>query len=139
MATPTPPPAPSASPVERIQRAYAARAESDYLFSFWTAFGWTLLTCGIYGFYVVYQMVRRMRDHNARRLELLDAALAFSWEEAGRRGLQDELTPGYQRAGAHLATMRTMTTDFREPWIWVVICALVSGIGHIVLYIFLDQ
>src|SRR5207248_7591705 len=114
MATATPPPAPTAAPAERIRQAYAARAETDYLFSFWTAFGWTLLTCGIFGFYVIYQLVRRMRDHNARRLELLDAALAFSWEEAGKRGLQDELTPAYQRAGAHLAVMRSMTTDFRE-------------------------
>ena len=49
MASPSQPPVPTASPVERIQQAYAARAQSDYIFSFWTAFGWTLLTCGIYG------------------------------------------------------------------------------------------
>src|SRR3954449_10655692 len=116
----TPPPSqplPTYEPADRVVFATQRRDESDYLFSFWTAFGWTLLTCGIYGFYVVYQLVRRMRDHNARRLELLDAALAFSWEEAGRRGVQDELTPAYQRASAHLGTMRGMTTDFREPWI----------------------
>src|SRR3954447_19789416 len=54
MASPSQPPAPTASPVERIQRAYAERAESDYIFGFWTALGWTILTCGIYGFYVTY-------------------------------------------------------------------------------------
>src|SRR5437764_7545585 len=63
MAASTPPPAPTASPVQRVQQAYAARAESDYLFSFWTALGWTILTCGLYGFYVIYQLVRRSRDH----------------------------------------------------------------------------
>ena len=134
-----PAPIPTYDPADRVVFASQRRYESDYLFSFWTAFGWTILTCGIYGFYVAYQLVRRMRDHNARRLELLDAALAFSWEEAGKLGLQDELTPAYQRAGAHLAVMRTMTTDFREPWIWLIICALANGIGQIVLYIFLDQ
>src|SRR5436190_23382592 len=117
-------PPPTYGAADRVVFASQRRYESDYIFSFWTAFGWTLLTCGIFGFYVIYQLVRRMRDHNARRLELLDAALAFSWEEAGKRGLQDELTPAYQRAGAHLAVMRTMTTDFREPWIWVLICVL---------------
>ena len=132
-------PTPTYGPADRVVFATQRRYESDYIFSFWTAFGWTLLTCGIYGYYVIYQMVRRMRDHNARRLELLDAALAFSWEEAGKRGLQDELTPSYQRAGAHLAVMRSMTTDFREPWIWLIICAVAGGIGHIVLFIFLDQ
>src|SRR5262252_2747085 len=81
------------APADRVVFAAQRRHESDYLFNFWTAFGWTLLTCGIYGYYVIYQLVRRMRDHNARRLEMLDAALAFSWEEAGRRGMQEELTP----------------------------------------------
>ena len=65
--------------------------------------------------------------------------MAFSWEEAGKRGLQDELTPAYQRAGAHLAVMRSMTADFREPWVWLIICAVAGGVGHIVLFILLDQ
>jgi hypothetical protein len=56
------------------------RSETDYLFNFWTAFGWTILTLGFFWFYVVYQLVRRMRDHNARRLELFDAALTVAWE-----------------------------------------------------------
>jgi len=127
------------APADRVVFAAQRRHESDYLFNFWTAFGWTLLTCGIYGYYVIYQLVRRMRDHNARRLEMLDAALAFSWEESGRRGMQEELTPSYQRAGAHLAVMRSMTTDFREPWVWLLICLVAGGIGHIIIYVLLDQ
>ncbi len=45
-----------------IREALRRRAETDYLFDFWTAFGWTLLTGGIYGYYVFYQLIRRMRD-----------------------------------------------------------------------------
>ena len=74
------------SAAERVRLAAQRRAESDYIFSYWSALGWTLLTFGIYGFYVFYQLVRRMRDHNARRLELLDAAVAARWEQAGRQG-----------------------------------------------------
>jgi hypothetical protein len=101
--------------------------------------GWTILTLGIFGFYVFYQLVRRMRDHNARRLELLDAAMAFGWEEAGRRGLEQELTPSFQRAAAHLAVLRRMTGDFRDPIIWVVLSVVASGIVHVIAFIFLDQ
>jgi hypothetical protein len=101
--------------------------------------GWTILTLGIFGFYVFYQLVRRMRDHNARRLELLDAAMAFGWEEAGRRGLEQELTPSFQRAAAHLAVLRKMTSDFRDPLIWVVLSIIASGIVHVIAFIFLDQ
>jgi hypothetical protein len=119
--------------------AYAARAESDYLFSFWTAFGWTLLTCGIYGFYVLYQLVRRSRDHNRRRLELLDAATAMAWDRATAEGRADELRPRFESIGVHLGVLRSMTTDFRDPVIWTVISIVASTIVHIILYVLLDQ
>ena len=134
-----PPGLPALPSSERIRLAWEQRGESDYIFNFWTALGWTILTLGIYGFYAFYQLVRRMRDHKARRLELLDAAISLGWEEAGRRGLQAELTPSFQRAAAHLAVMRRMTSDFRDPVIWLLLSIIASGIVHIIAFIFLDQ
>ena len=131
------PPPPSAA--ERVRLAAQRRGESDYIFSYWSALGWTLLTFGIYGFYVFYQLVRRMRDHNARRLELLDAAVAAGWEQAGRQGLQQELEPSFQRAAGHLAVLRRMTQDFREPVIWLVLAIVARGIAEIVAFVLLDQ
>jgi hypothetical protein len=127
------------APADRIRQAWQGRQASDYIFNFWTALGWTVLTFGIYGFYVFYQLMRRMRDHNLRRLELLDAALGFGWQEAERRGLQQELTPSFQRAGAHLAVLRKMTTDFRDPVIWLLLSIIAGGIVHAIAFIFLDQ
>ena len=124
---------------ERIRLAWQRRPETDYIFSYWTALGWTVLTLGIYGFYVFYQLVRRMRDHNIRRLELLDASITFAWEEAGRRGLQEELTPSFQRAAAHLAVLRQMTGDFRDPVIWLIIGIVARGITDIVAFVLLDR
>src|SRR5215472_17761822 len=103
---------PAASAADRARWAVQRRGESDYIFSYWSALGWTILTLGIYGFYVLYQLVRRMRDHNARRLELLDAATTAAWEQAGREGLQQ---PSFQRVAGQLAVMRQMTSEFREP------------------------
>jgi len=80
-----------------------------------------------------------MRDHNARRLELLDAATTVAWEQAGRQGLQQELAPSFQRAEAQLAAMRQMTRDFREPVIWVLLAILARGIAEIVAFVLLDQ
>ena len=131
------PPPPSAA--ERVRLAAQRRGESDYIFSYWTALGWTILTLGIYGFYVFYQLVRRMRDHNARRLELLDAATAVAWEQAGRQGLQQELEPSFQRAAGHLAVMRRMINDFREPVIWLVLAIVARGIVEVVAFVLLDQ
>src|SRR3954454_18913606 len=113
--------APVGASSERVRIAWQRRHESDYQFDFWTAFGWTLLSCGIYSFYVFYQLMRRMRDHNRRRLELLDAANTFAWEQASARGLADELRANFERVAAHLATLRAMTEDFRDPMIWTLL------------------
>jgi len=87
---------------------------------------------------VFYQLVRRMRDHNARRLDLLDAATAAAWEQAGRQGLQQEVAPSFQRASAQLEVLRQMTYDFRDPVIWVLL-AIVAGVAEIIAFVLLDQ
>ena len=99
IAVPAPPPL---SAAERARAAARRREETDYIFNYWSALGWTILTLGIYGYYVFYQLVRRMRDHNARRLELLDAATTVAWEQAGRQGPQQELAPRFERAAGNL-------------------------------------
>jgi len=130
---------PQMTAAERVRIAARRRGESDYVFSYWSALGWTILTLGIYGFYVFYQLVRRMRDHNARRLELLDAATTVAWEQAGRQGLQQELAPSFDRAAGHMAVLRQMTGDFREPVIWLVLAIVARGIVEIVAFVLLDQ
>jgi hypothetical protein len=141
-AMPSPPQTPAVPQMpaaERVRLAARQRGESDYIFSYWTALGWTILTLGIYGFYVFYQLIRRMRDHNARRLELLDAATTAAWEEAGQLGLQQELAPSFQRAAGHLAVLRQMTQDFREPVIWLLLAIIFRAITEIVAFVLLDQ
>ena len=132
-------PAPPAVPsLDRIRMAWQRRAETDYIFGFWSALGWTLLTCGIYGFYVIYQLVRRMRDHNQRRGELLDAATAFAWEKAQAQGVDDELRPNFERIGQHMQTLSTMTRDFRDPAVWTALSVIGQGIVHFILWVLLD-
>jgi hypothetical protein len=138
-AAPQMPVPPEMTAAERVRAAARRRDETDYIFNYWTALGWTILTLGIYGFYVFYQLVRRMRDHNARRLELFDAATTVAWEQAGRQGLQQELAPSFERAAGHLAVLRRMTGDFREPVIWLILAIVARGITEIVAFVLLDQ
>jgi hypothetical protein len=134
--TPAPPQLPAA---ERVRLAARQRDETDYIFHYWSALGWTILTFGIYGYYIFYQLIRRMRDHNARRLDLLDAATTVAWDQAGRQGLQQELAPSFERTAGHLAVLRRMTGDFREPVIWLLLAVVARGIAEIVGFILLDQ
>jgi hypothetical protein len=136
MGGPQPPMIP---PIDRLRFAYQRRHESDYIFNFWTALGWSILTFSVFYYYVFYQLMRRMRDHNIRRLELLDSARTFAWDVAGRQGLQDELRPNFERLAQYLDVLRRMTTDFRDPTIWLVLSIVARGVVEIIAYIFLDQ
>jgi hypothetical protein len=121
-----PPPAggsavPTVPPIERLHTAYQQRHETDYIANFWSALGWGIITVGIFWLYMYYQLIRRMRDHNARRVELLNAANDYAWEVAGRQGLQEELRPHFERTAGDLDDLRFLGTRFKDPVIWLVI------------------
>ena len=137
MATPTVPMPQLPSP-ERVRIAYQARNESDYIANFWTAFGWSVLTFFVYGFYIFYQLMRRDRDHTRRRLELIEGATAHAWDVAARQGVQDELRPNFERLAGHTEVIRQMTSDFRDPVIWLLL-DVVTGLAQLIAFIFIDQ
>lgn len=136
--TDAPPPMPQPSAPARLQVAVTRRTDTDYIFDFWTALGWTILTCGVYGLYVFYRLFWRAVEHNRRRLDVLDAARQLAWERATAMGRGDELTPRFQALGVHLQELERLSREFRDPAIWTIIAAVSSGIGQIVGYVFLD-
>jgi hypothetical protein len=123
---------------ERLRVAWQQRHESDYIFNFATAFGWLLLTCGIYGYYILYQLMRRSRDHNRRRLDLLDAATSFAWEQAQAQGVSEALRPDFQRISDRMRELNEVASEFRDPALWVVLSVVSSGLAQYVGWIFID-
>jgi hypothetical protein len=88
--------------------------------------------------YVVYQLVRRSRDHNLRRLELLDAANAIAWQRAVAQGRDAELRPSFERVAAHLDGMRRRSHEFRDPVVWMILAIFVRGIVELIVFVLLD-
>lgn len=133
-----PPALPQPSAVERVRQAYVTRSDTDYIFEkpgMNVFLG--IITCGIWILYCFYQLMRRMRDHNKRRLEELEAATEVAWDAATSQRVDEELRPNFERVQQHLAVLRSMTGDFRDPVIWLVIAIFVS-VAVYVGYIFLD-
>jgi len=129
-------PAPAA--VDRIRIAWQQRPQSDYHFEFWTAFGWTVLSCGFYMFYVLYQLVRRSRDHNLRRIAMLEASTTFAWEKAEANGISNELQPNFNRISAELGVLQRQAGEFRDPIVWTLISIVASTVVHVIVFILLD-
>jgi hypothetical protein len=131
--------APTMSAEQRLQRAIRERPGSDYVFDFWTALGWTVLTLGFYSIYLFYQLVRRSRDHNRRRSDLLEAAYESLWTEVTARGRAEEMRPQFERVAAELHPMRRMTEDFRDPAVWTLLGIVGGGLVAFFGFILLDQ
>jgi hypothetical protein len=121
-----------------VRVAWQRRHASDYIFDFPTAIGWSLLTLGIYGYYILYQLVRRSRDHNHRRRELLDAATSFAWEHARARGMSEELRPHFQNISDRMRALSDLESEFRDPVLWVVLSVVTGGLAGYVAWVLLD-
>lgn len=126
-------------PGQRLRQAVTARNQTDYQFEFWSALGWTLLTCGVFGFYVTYQLFRRSAEHNRRRIEVLDSVNALAWERAVAAGRSEELTPWFRSVSTQIDVLRRVATEFRDPALWTVITAVTGTIGSVLSFVFLDQ
>lgn len=126
-------------PDQRLRQAVNARTQTDYHFDFWSALGWTLLTCGIYSLYVTYQLFRRSVEHNRRRIAVLDAVNALAWERAVAAGRGEELTPWFRSVSTQIDVLRRVATEFRDPALWTVITAVTGTIGSVLSFVFLDQ
>jgi len=120
-------PAPPAA--ERLRLAWQRRHETDDVLEFRSACGWFVLTAGLYGFAVLHRLLRRACAHNRRRVELLDAATAFAWEQARARGLNEELRPHFERIADRLRALNELNAEFRDPALWVVLAVASLGVA----------
>src|SRR4051794_22577253 len=104
--------APGPTAAEELRQAIRDRSTTDYVFDFWTAFGWTVLTFGLYSFYIFYRLIGRSRDHDRRRADLLQAAHELSWGRAVDQGHAEVLRPQFDQIGRDVRSLRSMTGDF---------------------------
>jgi hypothetical protein len=136
---PTAPPPWGTQPVlDRLRVAWQRRNETDYIFNFATAVGWSLLTCGIYGYYIFFRLISRSRGHNQRRWELLDAATSLAWERAEALGVAEELRPHFQLISDRTRVLSDLAAEFRDPFLWVVLSVVTGGIAQIVGWVVID-
>ncbi len=111
------------------------RALTDYSTDPGTAIVLSLLTCGIYGMFVIYTLVQRRDEHFKRMAAVADSSIQqLRARAAGRESeIQTELA---QLEGIR-SQMLVMAGE-RGATIWLLIC-LFTGIGTFILYYLLMQ
>lgn len=96
----------------------------------------TIVTCGIYGYYVFYKLVERRDEHFKRMFYFVDSTIALLYQKASEKGKAEELQPYIARMEYIKQQMTFMATE-KNPTLWLVIAFFTGGIGMWIMYYFL--
>lgn len=118
-----------------LEHQVGARAITDFITDPGTAILLSLVTCGIYGLYIVYKLVQRRDEHFRRMAAVADAAIAALRDKA--RGREELVSTELAQLEQVRMQMATMAAE-RGAAIWLLIC-LFTGIGSFILYYLLMQ
>ncbi len=122
-------------PQANLEFFVSQRVATDWMTDPGTAILLSLVTCGIYGFYIIFKLVQRRDEHFKRMAGVADAAIQqLKAKAAGREQLiQEELAYLEQ-----LKNRMIMRAAERGAVIWLLIC-IFTGIGAWILYYLLME
>ena len=115
----------SASNASALEYHVAERVETDFITDPGMAVFLSIITCGIYGLYIIYKLVQRRDEHFRRMADVAECAVLQLREKAKDREeiIADEL----YRLDQIRMRMRTMSAE-KGAAIWLLICLCTSWI-----------
>jgi putative effector of murein hydrolase LrgA (UPF0299 family) len=119
-----------------LQYNVAARANTDFITDPGMAILLSIITCGIYGLYILYKLVQRRDEHFQRMAAVADASIAQLRVKA--QGKEDQIAPELAQLEQIRMRMATMSAE-RGAVIWLLICIFTSIVGYAILYYLLMQ
>jgi len=120
----------------QLEYYVAERAQTDWITDPGTALLLTIITCGIYGLYIVYKLVQRRDDHFRRMAGVVDASIQQLRVKA--QGREDVIAAELSQLEQIRIQMSGLAQE-RGAAIWLLICIFVYCIGQYILYYLLMQ
>ncbi|MDD3718877.1 MAG: DUF4234 domain-containing protein [Actinomycetota bacterium] len=114
----------------------SARASTDFITDPGTAILLSIITCGIYGLYILYKLVERRDGHFKRMAAVVDASIAQLRAKA--RGREEVIAGELAQLEQIRMRMATMSAE-RGAVIWLLICIFTNMVGYVILYYLLMQ
>lgn len=111
------------------------RGMTDFVTDAGTAILLSILTCGIYGYFIIYKLVQRRDDHFKRMAAVVDASIQQLRAKAG--GREQEIQGELAQLEGIKNQMLTMASE-RGSAIWLLIC-LFTGVGVFIIYYLLME
>jgi hypothetical protein len=119
----------------QLEHFVAERVNTDFITEPGTAIILSIITCGIYGLYIIYKLVQRRDEHFRRMAGVVDSSIAQLRAKA--QGREEVIAPELAQLEQVRMQMATMSAE-RGAAIWLLIC-LFTGIGTLILYYLLMQ
>jgi hypothetical protein len=119
----------------RLEFLVAERARTDFITDPGMAILLTVVTCGIYGLYIVYKLVERRDQHFRRMAGVADVVIEQLRRKA--QGREETIAAELSQLEQVRMQMNTMAAE-RGAAVWLIIC-LFTGIGYFILYYLLMQ
>jgi len=108
----------------------SARTSTDFITDPGMAILLSIITCGIYGLYILYKLVQRRDEHFKRMAAVVDASVAQLRVKA--QGREEVIAAELTQLEQIRMRMATMSAE-RGAAIWLLIC-IFTGIGSLILY-----
>ena len=125
--------------VPALQADMNLRTATDWQQNFWPVFFLSLITCGIYGIYVLYKMLDRRQQHFERMINLRQHLIGVLKEKAEAAGRSAELEQDLsQLEGIHMEATARDRAGEKSPALWLVL-SIVVGIVVYYVYYFLND
>lgn len=121
----------AAQPGSQLEYYVAERTRTDYITDPGIAILLSIITCGIYGLYIIYKLVQRRDEHFRRMAGVVDASIAQLRAKA--QGREDAIAGELSQLEQIRLQMATMSAE-RGAAIWLVICIFTSLVGYAILY-----
>jgi hypothetical protein len=111
------------------------RGMTDYVTDPGTAVLLSVLTCGIYGLFIIYKLVQRRDDHFKRMAAVADSSIQQLRAKAA--GREVEVQAELAQLEGFRDQMLVMAGE-RGAVVWLIIC-LLTGVGSFIVYYLLMQ
>lgn len=106
------------------------RSMTDYVTDAGMAILLSILTCGLYGLFIIYKLVQRRDEHFKRMAAVADSSIQQLRAKAA--GRESEIQPELVQLEGIRNQMLMMASE-RGAVIWLLIC-LFTGIGQFIVY-----
>ena len=126
----------AAQPGSQLEYFVAQRSTTDWITDPGIAILLSIITCGIYGWYIAYKLVQRRDEHFKRMSGVVDSSIAQLRTKA--QGREDAIAGELSQLDQIRMQMATMSAE-RGAALWLIIAIFTFGIGMYILYYLLMQ